>query len=157
MFCIILLLYQIVSEREKRNGNKERKSARCSSVIESRSDSSKGRYGNFQQAMVCTSSLLIYPILLSDIVCAGQDTVSLRVQLIAATFVACGIATILQTTLGIRYSPSLLSLILPGCPSSMVRPSLSSLLYSSTNLVPNVLTASRIMWILPYGKPDSTR
>ena len=55
-----------------------------------------------QQAMVCTSSLLVYPILLSDVVCAGNATLTLRVQLIAATFVACGFATILQTTVGLR-------------------------------------------------------
>ncbi|VDO55764.1 unnamed protein product [Haemonchus placei] len=56
----------------------------------------------FQQAMLCLSGLLVYPFLVSEIVCAGDATVQLRVQLIAATFVSCGIATIIQTTFGLR-------------------------------------------------------
>ncbi|VDO87978.1 unnamed protein product [Heligmosomoides polygyrus] len=56
----------------------------------------------FQQAMLCLSGLLVYPFLVSEAVCAGDATVQLRVQLIAATFVSCGIATIVQTTFGLR-------------------------------------------------------
>ncbi|KAL6739636.1 hypothetical protein Aduo_013068 [Ancylostoma duodenale] len=56
----------------------------------------------FQQAMLCLSGLLVYPFLVSEAVCAGNATVQLRVQLIAATFVSCGIATIIQTTFGLR-------------------------------------------------------
>ncbi|EYB93441.1 hypothetical protein Y032_0182g893 [Ancylostoma ceylanicum] len=56
----------------------------------------------FQQAMLCLSGLLVYPFLVSEAVCAGDATVQLRVQLIAATFVSCGIATIIQTTFGLR-------------------------------------------------------
>ncbi|KAK5972043.1 hypothetical protein GCK32_016618 [Trichostrongylus colubriformis] len=54
------------------------------------------------QAMLCLSGLLVYPFLVSEAVCAGDATVQLRVQLIAATFVSCGIATIIQTTFGLR-------------------------------------------------------
>ncbi|CAD6195111.1 unnamed protein product [Caenorhabditis auriculariae] len=60
-------------------------------------------YG-LQQAMLCISSLLVYPLIVSDVVCAGAAAVQLRVQLIAATFVTCGLATILQTTFGLRLS-----------------------------------------------------
>ncbi|KAK6748103.1 hypothetical protein RB195_000994 [Necator americanus] len=56
----------------------------------------------FQQAMLCLSGLLVYPYLVSEAVCAGDATVQLRVQLIAATFVSCGVATIIQTTFGLR-------------------------------------------------------
>ncbi|KHJ99104.1 hypothetical protein OESDEN_00897 [Oesophagostomum dentatum] len=56
----------------------------------------------FQQAMLCLSGLLVYPFIVSEAVCAGDATVQLRVQLIAATFVSCGIATIIQTTFGLR-------------------------------------------------------
>uniref|UniRef100_A0A1I7XRC4 Sulfate_transp domain-containing protein n=1 Tax=Heterorhabditis bacteriophora TaxID=37862 RepID=A0A1I7XRC4_HETBA len=58
----------------------------------------------FQQAMLCLSGLLVYPFLVSEAVCAGDATVGLRVQLIAATFVSCGIATVIQTTFGLRLS-----------------------------------------------------
>ncbi|GMR48917.1 hypothetical protein PMAYCL1PPCAC_19112, partial [Pristionchus mayeri] len=57
-----------------------------------------------QQATVCISGLLVFPFLVSNLVCAGDATIALRVQLISATFVACGIATLLQTTLGLRLS-----------------------------------------------------
>ncbi|KJH42358.1 putative permease [Dictyocaulus viviparus] len=55
-----------------------------------------------QQAMLCLSGLLVFPFIVSEVVCAGNATVELRVQLIASTFVSCGIATILQTTFGLR-------------------------------------------------------
>ncbi|CAB3409757.1 unnamed protein product [Caenorhabditis bovis] len=58
----------------------------------------------FQQAMLCMSGLLVYPFLISTAVCAGAAQLQLRVQLISATFVSCGIATILQTTFGLRLS-----------------------------------------------------
>uniref|UniRef100_A0A1I7SZK2 Sulfate_transp domain-containing protein n=1 Tax=Caenorhabditis tropicalis TaxID=1561998 RepID=A0A1I7SZK2_9PELO len=58
----------------------------------------------FQQAMLCMSGLLVYPFLISNCACAGIAAVQLRVQLISATFVSCGIATILQTTFGLRLS-----------------------------------------------------
>ncbi|GMT26122.1 hypothetical protein PFISCL1PPCAC_17419, partial [Pristionchus fissidentatus] len=57
-----------------------------------------------QQATVCISGLLVFPFMVSELACAGDATIALRVQLIAATFVACGVATILQTTLGLRLS-----------------------------------------------------
>ncbi|KAF8372313.1 hypothetical protein PRIPAC_78742 [Pristionchus pacificus] len=57
-----------------------------------------------QQATVCISGLLVFPFLVSQLACAGDQTIALRVQLISATFVACGIATLLQTTLGLRLS-----------------------------------------------------
>lgn len=58
----------------------------------------------FQQTMLCLSGLLVVPFLVSDVACAGSASTELRVQLIAATFVTCGIATLLQTTLGVRLS-----------------------------------------------------
>ncbi|CAI5449092.1 unnamed protein product [Caenorhabditis angaria] len=58
----------------------------------------------FQQAMLSISGLLVYPFIISNIVCAGAAAVQLRVQLISATFVSCGLATILQTTFGLRLS-----------------------------------------------------
>ncbi|KAJ1357555.1 hypothetical protein KIN20_015729 [Parelaphostrongylus tenuis] len=61
-----------------------------------------GTHFGLQQAMLCFSGLLVTPFLVSEVVCAGNATVSLRVQLIAATFVSCGVATILQTTFGLR-------------------------------------------------------
>ncbi|GMT26120.1 hypothetical protein PFISCL1PPCAC_17417, partial [Pristionchus fissidentatus] len=57
-----------------------------------------------QQATVCLSALLVYPFLVSQLACAGDATIALRVQLIATTFVACGIATLLQTSFGLRLS-----------------------------------------------------
>uniref|UniRef100_A0A8R1DEM7 Solute carrier family 23 member 1 n=1 Tax=Caenorhabditis japonica TaxID=281687 RepID=A0A8R1DEM7_CAEJA len=54
--------------------------------------------------MLCMSGLLVYPFLISNCACAGAAAVELRVQLISATFVSCGIATILQTTFGLRLS-----------------------------------------------------
>ncbi|GMS98879.1 hypothetical protein PENTCL1PPCAC_21054, partial [Pristionchus entomophagus] len=57
-----------------------------------------------QQATVCLSSLLVFPFLVSQIACAGDATIALRLQLISTTFAACGIATLLQTTLGLRLS-----------------------------------------------------
>ncbi|VDL75001.1 unnamed protein product [Nippostrongylus brasiliensis] len=56
----------------------------------------------FQQMMLCLSGLLVVPFLLSNFVCAGSATIELRVRLIAASFVSSGIATILQTTFGLR-------------------------------------------------------
>ncbi|UMM30302.1 hypothetical protein L5515_012239 [Caenorhabditis briggsae] len=57
-----------------------------------------------QQMLVCISALLVTPYLLSNMLCAGTETIAIRVQLIAATFVTTGIATILQTTFGLRLA-----------------------------------------------------
>ncbi|CAI2351052.1 unnamed protein product [Caenorhabditis sp. 36 PRJEB53466] len=57
-----------------------------------------------QQMMVCLSGLLVVPYLVSDMLCAGDKAIEIRVQLISATFVTSGIATILQTTFGMRLS-----------------------------------------------------
>lgn len=59
--------------------------------------------------MVSVSVLVSIPFLISDEVCPGQDLHLLRVRLISATFVVCGIATILQTALGFRFVKILLS------------------------------------------------
>ncbi|CAI5448240.1 unnamed protein product [Caenorhabditis angaria] len=58
----------------------------------------------FQQMMICISGLLVIPYYVANMVCAGPETLALRVQLIAATFVTSGIATLLQTTFGMRLS-----------------------------------------------------
>ncbi|CAP28201.1 Protein CBG08364 [Caenorhabditis briggsae] len=57
-----------------------------------------------QQMMICLSSLLVIPYVVSDMLCAGDQALQIRVQLISATFVTSGIATILQTTFGMRLS-----------------------------------------------------
>ncbi|CAJ0602710.1 unnamed protein product, partial [Cylicocyclus nassatus] len=56
----------------------------------------------FQQMMLCFSGLLIIPFLQSNLVCAGASTIELRVRLIAASFFSSGLATLLQTTFGLR-------------------------------------------------------
>ncbi|KAL3104831.1 hypothetical protein niasHT_024030 [Heterodera trifolii] len=58
----------------------------------------------FQQVMVSLSVLVSIPFLISDEVCPGRDRDQLRVRLIAATFVTCGIGTILQTAFGMRLA-----------------------------------------------------
>uniref|UniRef100_A0A183C233 Solute carrier family 23 member 2 n=1 Tax=Globodera pallida TaxID=36090 RepID=A0A183C233_GLOPA len=58
----------------------------------------------FQQVMVSVSVLVSIPFLISDEVCPGRDRDQLRVRLIAATFVTCGIGTILQTAFGMRLA-----------------------------------------------------
>ncbi|CAO4375010.1 unnamed protein product [Caenorhabditis nigoni] len=57
-----------------------------------------------QQMMICLSALLVVPYIVSDMLCAGDKALEIRVQLISATFVTSGIATILQTTFGLRLS-----------------------------------------------------
>uniref|UniRef100_A0A915CZP6 Uncharacterized protein n=1 Tax=Ditylenchus dipsaci TaxID=166011 RepID=A0A915CZP6_9BILA len=57
-----------------------------------------------QQVMVSVSVLVSIPFLISDEVCPGQDLNSLRVRLISGTFVVCGLATIVQTSLGMRLA-----------------------------------------------------
>ncbi|KHJ84398.1 hypothetical protein OESDEN_15890 [Oesophagostomum dentatum] len=52
--------------------------------------------------LISMSALLVVPFLQSNVVCAGSATIALRVQLIAASFFISGIATILQTTFGLR-------------------------------------------------------
>uniref|UniRef100_A0A1I7UNL8 Solute carrier family 23 member 2 n=1 Tax=Caenorhabditis tropicalis TaxID=1561998 RepID=A0A1I7UNL8_9PELO len=54
--------------------------------------------------LVCISALLVTPYLLSNMLCAGAETIAIRVQLIAATFITTGIATILQSTFGLRLA-----------------------------------------------------
>lgn len=54
--------------------------------------------------MCCISGLLVMPFVVADLMCAGSGSVALRVRLISATFVVCGIATLLQTTFGLRFS-----------------------------------------------------
>ncbi|EFO92261.1 hypothetical protein CRE_10927 [Caenorhabditis remanei] len=57
-----------------------------------------------QQMMICLSALLVVPYIVFDMLCAGEKALEIRVQLISATFVTSGIATILQTTFGMRLS-----------------------------------------------------
>uniref|UniRef100_A0A9J2Q431 Solute carrier family 23 member 2 n=1 Tax=Ascaris lumbricoides TaxID=6252 RepID=A0A9J2Q431_ASCLU len=57
-----------------------------------------------QQMMCCISGLLVMPFVVADLMCAGSGSVALRVRLISATFVVCGIATLLQTTFGLRLA-----------------------------------------------------
>ena len=52
--------------------------------------------------MICISGILIAPYLVSELACAGVDTISLRVQLISATFVVTGVTTLIQTVFGLR-------------------------------------------------------
>ena len=56
-----------------------------------------------QQAMICIPGLILTPQIIADAVCAGSATAALKMQLMAATFVAAGIATFLQSTIGLRY------------------------------------------------------
>ena len=46
--------------------------------------------------MLCLSGLLVCPFLVADVACAGSASTELRVQLIAATFVTAGLATLIQ-------------------------------------------------------------
>ncbi|KAK0399936.1 hypothetical protein QR680_003282 [Steinernema hermaphroditum] len=55
-----------------------------------------------QQMMVCISGLLVVPYIVSEKACAGQAELTLRATLISTTFVVTGIATLLQSTLGLR-------------------------------------------------------
>ncbi|KAI1721932.1 permease family domain-containing protein [Ditylenchus destructor] len=57
-----------------------------------------------QQVMVSVSVLVSIPFIISDEVCPGQDLNQLRVRLISCTFVVCGIATIIQSSLGMRLA-----------------------------------------------------
>lgn len=52
--------------------------------------------------MVCVSALLVIPFILSEELCAGKEVNLLRTRLISSTFVASGISTIIQTSLGMR-------------------------------------------------------
>lgn len=52
--------------------------------------------------MIAISGMLVVPFIISELACAGSAQAELRVRLISATFVTAGIATILQTTLGLR-------------------------------------------------------
>ncbi|CAO4374520.1 unnamed protein product [Caenorhabditis nigoni] len=58
----------------------------------------------FQQMMICLSMLLVVPYLVSGMVCPGDKETEIRVQLISASFVTSGIATLLQTTFGMRLA-----------------------------------------------------
>ncbi|TMS38496.1 hypothetical protein L596_005211 [Steinernema carpocapsae] len=57
-----------------------------------------------QQMMVCVSGLLVAPYIISEKVCAGQAELGLRATLISTTFVASGVATIIQSTFGLRLA-----------------------------------------------------
>ncbi|KAK0399934.1 hypothetical protein QR680_003282 [Steinernema hermaphroditum] len=57
-----------------------------------------------QQMMVCISGLLVVPYIVSEKACAGQAELTLRATLISTTFVVTGIATLLQSTLGLRLA-----------------------------------------------------
>ncbi|KAI1728588.1 permease family domain-containing protein [Ditylenchus destructor] len=57
-----------------------------------------------QQVMVSVSVLVSIPFIISDEVCPGRDLNQLRVRLISCTFVVCGIATIIQSSLGMRLA-----------------------------------------------------
>ncbi|VDM24568.1 unnamed protein product [Toxocara canis] len=57
-----------------------------------------------QQMMCGISGLLVMPFVVADLMCAGSSSVTLRVRLISTTFVVSGIATVLQTTLGLRLA-----------------------------------------------------
>uniref|UniRef100_A0A914EBD5 Uncharacterized protein n=1 Tax=Acrobeloides nanus TaxID=290746 RepID=A0A914EBD5_9BILA len=58
----------------------------------------------FQQAMVCMAGLIVTPYVVSELVCAGDKTSELRAKLISTAFVITGIATILQSFLGLRLA-----------------------------------------------------
>ncbi|CAI2351406.1 unnamed protein product [Caenorhabditis sp. 36 PRJEB53466] len=58
----------------------------------------------FQQMMICLSMLLVIPFLISEMVCPGDKETEIRVHLISASFVTSGIATLLQTTFGMRLA-----------------------------------------------------
>ncbi|CAJ0925399.1 unnamed protein product, partial [Mesorhabditis belari] len=98
-----------------------------------------------QQMLLCISGMLVLPFLVSDIACAGDKTIELRVQLISSTFVASGVATLMQTTFGLRLS------ILHG-PSFAFIPALSvykslpenTCPYSRTDQAPEDFWMSRI-------------
>ncbi|CAJ0936277.1 unnamed protein product, partial [Mesorhabditis belari] len=87
----------------------------------------------FQQSMISLSGYLMFPFLISDLVCAGADTAKLRVYLIAATFISGGIATILQSTFGLRLA------IIHGASFAFLPPLLawSNLAENKCNLGPN--------------------
>uniref|UniRef100_A0A914CJV2 Uncharacterized protein n=1 Tax=Acrobeloides nanus TaxID=290746 RepID=A0A914CJV2_9BILA len=55
----------------------------------------------FQQTMVCMPGIFVFPYIIADNVCAGLAGTAIRAQLISTTFIITGIATILQTTLGL--------------------------------------------------------
>ncbi|CAJ0582702.1 unnamed protein product, partial [Mesorhabditis spiculigera] len=88
-----------------------------------------------QQMLLCISGLLVLPFLVSDLACAGDRTIELRVKLISSTFVASGIATLLQTTFGLRLS------ILHG-PSFAFIPALSAFKSLPENACPYSRTQS---------------
>ncbi|PAV78906.1 hypothetical protein WR25_01899 [Diploscapter pachys] len=52
--------------------------------------------------MLVLSGILVVPFLVSSTICPGADIIDMRVKLIAGTFVSSGIATIVQTTFGLR-------------------------------------------------------
>uniref|UniRef100_A0A914CFK2 Uncharacterized protein n=1 Tax=Acrobeloides nanus TaxID=290746 RepID=A0A914CFK2_9BILA len=58
----------------------------------------------FQQSMVAMAGLFVTPYIVSETACAGMHTTELRTKLISTAFVITGIATILQSTLGIRLA-----------------------------------------------------
>lgn len=58
----------------------------------------------FQQMMVGITGLLVMPYLVASLICAGSDTMTIRVKLMSSTLVTAGISTIIQTTFGLRLA-----------------------------------------------------
>uniref|UniRef100_A0AC35TWI0 Solute carrier family 23 member 2 n=1 Tax=Rhabditophanes sp. KR3021 TaxID=114890 RepID=A0AC35TWI0_9BILA len=56
----------------------------------------------FQQMMVGITGLLVMPYLVTSLICAGADATLIRVQLMSATLITAGVATLIQTTFGLR-------------------------------------------------------
>ena len=60
-----------------------------------------------QQAIMCIGGTLSIPFIISGLICAN-DMPEVTSELLSITMFMCGIATLLQTTLGIRYTCTLL-------------------------------------------------
>uniref|UniRef100_A0A0N4ZYS4 Sulfate_transp domain-containing protein n=1 Tax=Parastrongyloides trichosuri TaxID=131310 RepID=A0A0N4ZYS4_PARTI len=58
----------------------------------------------FQQMMVGITGLLVMPYLVSSLICAGSETTTVRVKLMSCTLITAGVATIIQTTFGLRLA-----------------------------------------------------
>uniref|UniRef100_A0A0N5C264 Sulfate_transp domain-containing protein n=1 Tax=Strongyloides papillosus TaxID=174720 RepID=A0A0N5C264_STREA len=54
--------------------------------------------------MVGITGLLVMPYLVTSLICAGSNTMAVRVKLMSSTLVSAGIATIIQTTFGLRLA-----------------------------------------------------
>lgn len=56
----------------------------------------------FQQVLVCASSVISIPLVLSDLLCANKNERA-RVNLVGTTLFFAGFSTIVQSTFGVRY------------------------------------------------------